>query len=142
MSIKLNFLKMIQREKETPPLPATGPSPAENLYDLSILQEMDDNDYIVEIISMFLHDTPDELKEIKDAIIAGNTELIHKKAHKLKSSAGILQAHTLISLLTELERVAKSEKIAGKLTSLFENTQQQYQYLECALKDLLKKMRS
>lgn len=132
---------MIQREKETKPLPVTAPSPAESLYDLSILQEMDDNDYIVEIITMFLQDTPDELNEISRAIIAGNSDIVHKKAHKLKSSAGILQAQALIAGLAELELVAKAEKATAKLTGLFENTEQQYQILEIALKDLLKKMR-
>jgi HPt (histidine-containing phosphotransfer) domain-containing protein len=132
---------MIQREKETKPLPATAPSPAENLYDLSILQEMDDNDYIVEIITMFLRDTPDELNEISRAIAAGIFDTVHKKAHKLKSSAGILQAHSLIAGLTELEHVSKTEKSMAKLTALFQSTKQQYQFLEAALKDLLKKMR-
>jgi HPt (histidine-containing phosphotransfer) domain-containing protein len=133
---------MIQREKEPKPLPAPSALPAENLYDLSILQEMDDNDYVIEIITMFLQDTPEELSMLNGAIVAGNFDAVHKKAHKLKSSAGILQAHSLIAAFAELERVAKTEKTIEKLTGLFKNTEQQYQFLQTALKDLLKKMRS
>ena len=132
---------MIQRENEMKPLPVTSPGLEENLYDLSILQEMDDREYIIEIVSMFLNDTPKELKAIKEALTACNTDTVYKIAHKLKSSAGILQAHRLIYLLTEIERIAKSEKSGDKLANLFDNVQQQYKDLESALQKLLKNMR-
>ena len=131
---------MIQRENLTKPVPLTGQAADENLFDLSILEEMDDKEYIVEIVSMFLKDTPGELKEIKLALTAGNLETVSKKAHKLKSSAGILQAQYMIGLLADLERIAKTEKTeAGSLT-VFENVQRQYKDLEQALQKLLKNM--
>ena len=64
----------------------------DHLFDLSGLEEMDDNEYLVEIVTIFLNETPGELREIREALAAGKTELIFKKAHKLKSSAGVLQA--------------------------------------------------
>jgi len=131
---------MIQRENATKPISLSGQAADESLYDLSILEEMDDKEYIVEILSMFLKDTPGELKEIKAALAAGNTEVVYKKAHKLKSSAGILQAQRLIDLLTDLERLAKTEKIDADLSILLENVQRQYKDLEQALQQLLKKM--
>jgi len=131
---------MIQRENATKPISLSGQAADESLYDLSILEEMDDKEYIVEIVSMFLKDTPGELKEIKAALTAGNTEVVYKKAHKLKSSAGILQAQRLIDLLTDLERIAKTEKIDADLSILLENVQRQYKDLEQALQQLLKKM--
>ena len=131
---------MIQRENATKPISLSGQAADESLYDLSILEEMDDKEYIVEIVSMFLKDTPGELKEIKAALAAGNTEVVYKKAHKLKSSAGILQAQHLINLLTDLERIAKTEKIDADLSILLENVQRQYKDLEQALQQLLKKM--
>jgi len=131
---------MIQRENATKPISLSGQAADESLYDLSILEEMDDKEYIVEIVSMFLRDTPGELKEIKAALTAGNTEVVYKKAHKLKSSAGILQAQRLIDLLTDLERIAKTEKIDADLSILLENVQRQYKDLEQALQQLLKKM--
>lgn len=133
---------MIQRENETKPLTVTSPSSEESLYDLSILQEMDDQEYIIEIVSMFLKDAPKEFKEIKEALAAGNTDVVYKKAHKLKSSAGILQANKLIVLLTEIELVAKSGEKGAKLISLFDNAQQQYKNLENALQKLIKDMRA
>ena len=131
---------MIQRENATKPISLSGQAADESLFDLSILEEMDDKEYIVEIVSMFLKDTPGELKEIKAALTAGNTEVVYKKAHKLKSSAGILQAQRLIDLLTDLERLAKTEKIDADLSILLENVQRQYKDLEQALQQLLKKM--
>ena len=131
---------MTQRENAIKPISLSGQAADESLYDLSILEEMDDKEYIVEIVSMFLRDTPGELKEIKAALTAGNTEVVYKKAHKLKSSAGILQAQHLINLLTDLERIAKTEKIDANLSILLENVQRQYKDLEQALQQLLKKM--
>ena len=131
---------MTQRENAIKPISPSGQAADESLYDLSILEEMDDKEYIVEIVSMFLRDTPGELKEIKAALTAGNTEVVYKKAHKLKSSAGILQAQHLINLLTDLERIAKTEKIDADLSILLENVQRQYKDLEQALQQLLKKM--
>jgi len=131
---------MIPRENVTKPASLSDQAADESLYDLSILEEMDDKEYTVEIVSIFLKDTPGELKEIKAALAAGNTDAVYKKAHKLKSSAGILQAQRLITLLTDLERIAKTEKIEADLLILLENVQRQYKDLEQALQQLLKKM--
>src|SRR5882757_1918062 len=115
---------MIDKANENKSASVASLSADESLYNLSILEEMDDNEYVVEIIGLFLKDTPKELREIQDALAGGKIEIIHKKAHKLKSSAGVLQANKLIDLLDRIESIAKSGKLGEELSQFFKNAQQ------------------
>ena len=107
---------------------------AEDLYDLSMLEEMDDTEYLVEVLNIFLKDTPAEFKEMKDAVKAGHTETIAQKAHKIKGSAGIIEAVELCNLLDGIEKIAKTASIDDTLKNLVENAQQLYNIIGQALK--------
>ena len=112
----------------------------ENHYDLSMLEEMDDNEYMVEMLTIYLTETPEELKEIREALTAGKTEIISKKAHKLKNSAGVLQANNLIHLLTEIETIAKSGKVNDELIALLADVHKEHKNIEYGLKKHLETM--
>ena len=109
-------------------------STGENLYDLSMLEEMDDNEYMAEMLTIYLKETPVELKEIREALTAGKTEIICKKAHKLKNSAGVLQANNLINLLAETETIAKSGKVNEELVALVADIHKEHKNIEYGLK--------
>jgi PAS domain S-box-containing protein len=119
------------------PFMITDKTPKENLFDLSILHEMDDNEYIKDILTIFLNNTPDELNDLKKACSAKNFESICKMAHKLKSSAGLLQANGLLKILVKLEEFAKAQ-ISDGLTVLAEQAGEEYKKLEDPLKDCVK----
>jgi len=89
--------------------------PETALYNLSLLHEMDDNDYFCEVLQIFLETTPVSLKEMKEAVLYENWETVHKKAHKLKSSLGILQMNSMLELVTAIEQSARQEKEAEKI---------------------------
>ena len=113
---------------------------ASPLYDLGMVEEMDDTEYLVEVVSLFIEGTPKELKEMRDALRAGNTEIIYKTAHKLKSSAGVIQANALTEVLNGIEAIAKSGTLNAELDSLIENAMCQYKDIEQALKKHLKEL--
>ena len=115
-------------------------STGENLYDLSMLEEMDDNEYMVEMLTIYLTETPGELKEIREALTTGRTEIISKKAHKLKNSAGVLQANNLIQMLTEIEAIAKSGKVNEELVVLIADVHREHKNIEYGLKKDLETM--
>ena len=113
-------------------------STGENLYDLSMLEEMDDSNYLVEIVSIFLHETPKEFHEMRKAYSCNKPDKVYKQAHKLKSSTGLIQANRLSGILVQIEVIGKSGKINDTLLTLIENAQQEYKKLENSLQKRLK----
>ena len=86
-----------------------------SLYNLSLLHDMDDNDHFCEVLQLFLETTPVSLKEIKEAVLYENWATVHKKAHKMKSSLGILQMNSIMQLVNAVEQSAKQEKETEKI---------------------------
>ncbi len=87
----------------------------DNLFNLSLLQEMDDNEYLADVLGIFLENTPGELNNLEQACMDKQFEAAYKMAHKLKSSAGILQAKELLQVLIKIEETAKAENAEGIL---------------------------
>jgi PAS domain S-box-containing protein len=109
----------------------------ENLYDLSLLEEMDDNEYLSEILTIFLNKTPNEINELQQACNSNQFEDAYKIAHKLKSSAGLLKANNLLSVLIKIEENAKAEK-SDELVKLAELANAEYKRIETPLCSQLK----
>lgn len=109
-------------------------NPTADLYDLSMLEEMDDTEYLLDMLTTLLHEAPKDIKEMQLALVAGKIDIVCKQAHKLKSSAGIIQAEKLITLLEDIEAIGKKGANGNELISLIENAAQQYNRIENALK--------
>lgn len=109
-------------------------STTEDLYDLSMLEEMEDNEYLLEILGVLLDESPKDIKELKEALQAGKTDFVGKKAHKLKSSAGVIQAERLTGLLTEIENIGKAGSVTNELSSLVDDAVFEYNRIERSLK--------
>jgi HPt (histidine-containing phosphotransfer) domain-containing protein len=120
---------MENSEKNT----AAAITTAEDLYDLSMLEEMDDIEYMLEMLTVLLMETPKDIREIKEALLAGKTEIVCQKAHKLKSSAGVIQADKLTAMLESIETIGKKGTINDELTSFVENAALQYKSIEKSL---------
>ncbi|MEJ7589342.1 MAG: Hpt domain-containing protein [Ferruginibacter sp.] len=105
-----------------------------DLYDLSLLEEMDDNEYVLEVLTILLIETPKDLKQMKDALQAREAGQVCQAAHKLKSSAGIIQADKFTNLLADIEDMGKKGVISSELAGLVESAGNQYQHIERSLK--------
>jgi len=98
--------------------PATGKQSQTNqnqqqgaeLYNLSHLYEMEDQEYFCEILQLFLTTTPLLLNEIHEATLYENWDEVYRKAHKLKSSLGILQMNLMLGLISTIELQAKEQQ--------------------------------
>jgi HPt (histidine-containing phosphotransfer) domain-containing protein len=108
-------------------------SAATDLYDLSMLEEMDDNEYLREILTIFLSEASSDFKEMKVALQQGNLETLCKKAHKLKGGTGVIQAEKLGAMLTEIENIGKKGLVNDGLIGLVEKATQEYKSIEKAL---------
>ena len=111
-----------------------APAIAEELYDLSMLEEMDDNESVLAMLNILLLEASQELEEMKEAMLAGRADTVSQTAHKLKSSAGIIQATKFNALLDEIETLARNAAMCKELSWLVETAIHQYQRIEKELK--------
>lgn len=84
-------------------------------YSLSYLQEMDDNEYLCEILQLFLETTPAILDELSNDVLHENWDKVGKHAHKLKSSLGVLHMNSMLELTATIEQRAKGNVETGRI---------------------------
>ena len=86
----------------TPPPPPVDP---EVLEMLASLQEPAEPDLVVELVTLFLRDTPERLRELSGRPLeAGHAARV---AHSVKGSAGNLGAFALQELASQLEQAGR-----------------------------------
>ena len=112
----------------------------EKLYDLSMLYDMDDNEYVAQILTIFLRDVPKDLREMKDGLSAGKINQVYSAAHKLKSSAGVIQAYRLSMLLEQIESISRAGKLTSELANHIEEARCEYNKIQPPLLGTLKGM--
>ena len=112
----------------------------DKLYDLSMLYEMGDNDYIAQILTIFLKESPKELGIMKDAAAAKKGEIVGSYAHKLKSSTGIIGAARLSVMLAEIEEISRTGIFANDLTEMVEKAIGEYNKIQFPLQRVLKEL--
>ena len=78
-------------------------------YSLSMLEEMNDNNYLLEMLNAYLNLLPKQLNEMKEKAAAKDFRNLSMAAHTVKGSLGLLQAQVLVSALTTIEQQAKKE---------------------------------
>jgi CheY-like chemotaxis protein len=112
--------------------PPKETKPAE-LYHLGYLEEMDDADYAIEVLELFLSLTPAALAELKEATLREEWSDVYKKAHSLKSSLGILQMTRMLDIVAQIETKAKSCTDTDTIETLLQHAVKQYELVRPAL---------
>ncbi|SDX35151.1 HPt (histidine-containing phosphotransfer) domain-containing protein [Hydrobacter penzbergensis] len=79
-----------------------------NNYDLSLLEQLDDKSALLDVLDLFLKDTPEQVRQLALSTRAGEWESVSELAHKLKGSLSMLQAKSLVNQLASIEKTAKS----------------------------------
>jgi len=110
----------------------------EPLYDMSNVLEMDDVDFTLEILNMFLDTVPKALEELKTGIAqATDWDTVTKVAHKLKGGVGVLQMSEMIKQLSTIEINARSRENLDQLPEALDICNRIYD----AVKDEITKLR-
>jgi HPt (histidine-containing phosphotransfer) domain-containing protein len=124
-------------------LPADEHSGGENekLYDLGILYEMDDDEYVVQLLTILLRDSPKDFAEMEAAVLQQRISKVHSNAHKLKSTMGIIQANKLYALLEQIEDASRQGILTKSLTVYVEQALVEYDKISLALQSLLKDLK-
>lgn len=107
-------------------------------YNLSFIEEMEDDEYTSEILETFLQTTPIALEEIRSAILHADYHEVYSRVHKLKSSLGILQANSIFQLMNDIEILAQRTEGLNIIEEKFTKALQLYDLLQPMLEaDLL-----
>ena len=111
------------------------------LFDLSMLEELDDTEYLSQMIGIFLAMTPEELNGMKNQLNADEFENVYKTAHKLKSSTGLMKANKLFEALVTIEEAARNNN-KNELAILIPGAYTAFHQLEAPLKEKLEKIKT
>jgi PAS domain S-box-containing protein len=113
---------------------------ADRLYDLSLLEELDDVESILDVVSLFLNNTPAEMVDLQRSVAAADWDAVYKLAHKIKGAIGILQAQPLAALLADMERQARERTGLDRIAPEMEQLAQLFARLEDQLKEVKKNL--
>jgi two-component system, sensor histidine kinase and response regulator len=83
--------------------PAVDPAALEKLRAM----RQGDSDLVLEVIDLFLQETPDRLVSLRDGLARGDLPLISRIAHTIRGSAGHLGAKALAALCARVEDKAR-----------------------------------
>jgi CheY-like chemotaxis protein len=83
--------------------PAVDPAALEKLRAM----RQGDSDLVLEVIDLFLQETPDRLVALRDGLSRGDLPLIARVAHTIRGSAGHLGAKGLVALCARVEDKAR-----------------------------------
>jgi len=104
----------------------------EILFDTVLLDEMGSQNSTIKVLEFYLDESPKYLLDFEKLMFERDIPGIIEKAHKLKSSLGMLKAELLVSLLIEVE-VAAKELNFDKLQELFDLLKEKLQLLDAQL---------
>ena len=86
----------------------------QSAYDLGLLRQMDDRQYLWDRLNIFILDTPGRISEMRAAAGQGDKEKVIYLASRIKRSARVLQAQVMLGLLEQVIAVgAAGEDVTG-----------------------------
>ncbi len=100
------------------------------------LKSMTDPAFIIELIDVFLSDSPEQIELIRAGIAAGNVEQVRRAAHSLKSNSASFGAARVAGLSREIEMVAKRGEALEGAGPLLAELAAEYQKLVPLLQEL------
>ena len=95
----------------------------DKLYKLDYLKEISDgdNDFILDMLNDFIHNTPETLIEIDTYVSSLNWNELHKTVHKFVSTFDFIGATTVIEQLRKIESFAKNNTNVDQIPVLVSN---------------------
>jgi HPt (histidine-containing phosphotransfer) domain-containing protein len=118
----------------------SGPVSNKDLYSLTLLRQTNEEEQIVEILDMFIGNTPQLLKEIRQAIMGDDIDAVIKKMAKLKGSLGSLQMDSMMKIIDEMEVAVRMEDI-GVISSIIDKLHKEYEMVSPLLRKELNAMK-
>ncbi len=93
-----------------PDIPVIDSQAIENLRSLN---PGDNDEFLREIVQIFLTDTPQRITELEQSLTAGDEPRFARAAHSVKGSSANLGAMALRAVAEKLEQQSRQEGLAG-----------------------------
>ena len=77
------------------------------------MKSMTEPAFLVELIDVYLIDSPQLIEQIRTGLAAGDVETVRRAAHSLKSNSASFGANQLANAARELELIAKGGTMDG-----------------------------
>ncbi len=116
-----------------PPLPVIDP---EAIRNLRALNPGDRDEFLREIVGIFLEDMPRRLTELDSSLAAGDAPKFSRAAHSIKGSSGNLGAMALREVAGKLEQRSQKEGL-GDVAGLLNELKIQFELATAELKKVL-----
>jgi HPt (histidine-containing phosphotransfer) domain-containing protein len=123
------------------PLPRSGERRSQNgdvdldASALETLRELGGDDFVAEVIDVFLDDAPALIATLRSSLERQNTEELRRAAHTLKSNGATLGAEAFAEICRTVEQQAKAGRLDG-VSQLVDRIEQEYRPLQEALASL------
>ncbi len=90
-----------------------------------------------ELLGVFLHDTPERLVTLRQAITKKDAQRVRFVAHTMKGSCGYLGANDLLALCREMEGLGRSG-VLTEAAPLLERIEAEFKLVQAALEEELR----
>ena len=108
---------------------------ADSIANLRDLNPGDNGEFLREIITIYLEDTPKRIAEMKEALASGDASTFTRSAHTIKGSSSNVGALALRGVAEQLEKAGKSGGLAG-LSAQIEECDRQFALAAAELRKL------
>lgn len=92
-------------------------------------------EFLLELIDVYLADTPNRIAQLRQALDGGDTETLVREAHTLKSSSANVGAMGLSVLAKEMEASGR-RGILERMTSDVREFEEQFAYVKTTLETI------
>ncbi len=112
------------------------PISAEAIEGLRAASPDDGDEFLRELIGMFLDDTPKQIAAIKSTLATGDSTTLTRSAHSLKGSAGNFGAEQLAAVSRDIEMAGRENNFTA-IRALLPTLDAEYARVQTALEALL-----
>ncbi len=102
-----------------------------------ILKRFDgDEEFLTELVEIFINDIPEQLSRIKEAVDNRNSNDLEKSAHKLKGAVANFVENAVFETALQLEMMGRENRLDGA-EEAYGTLMKEVEYLVNALKEFV-----
>ena len=105
-----------------PDIPIIDPESIANLRDLN---PGDNGEFLREIVSIYIEDTPKRIEDLKKSLAAGDLDSFTRAAHTIKGSSANVGAVALRAVAERLEQIARKDGL-GKVAPMIDDCETEF----------------